>query len=120
MEPDGERRAQGSLWEGAVSRRLTEGESPGFSDAVTFEALAVNGVLSLSPLRGQFHYGMIATGNHGDSDSLRGAPPSQREPWRAPFVIRFHTTQKHRPDSDVVHKTVKLAKGVTKWSRLWP
>ena len=33
---------QGSLWEGAVSQRLTEGESPGFFDAVSYEALAVD------------------------------------------------------------------------------
>ena len=33
---------KGSLWEGAVSRRLTEGESPGFFDAVSYEALVVD------------------------------------------------------------------------------
>ncbi len=27
------------------------------------------------------YYGMIATGNHSDSDSLRGAPPSQGKAW---------------------------------------
>ena len=42
MEPGNERRAQGSLWEGAVSRRLTEGESPGLLDAAPKEALAVD------------------------------------------------------------------------------
>ena len=33
---------QGSLWEGAVSQRLTEGESPGFFDAVSYEALVID------------------------------------------------------------------------------
>ena len=33
---------QGSLCEGAVSQRLTEGESPGFFDAVSYEALVVD------------------------------------------------------------------------------
>ena len=33
---------QGSLWEGAVSQRLTEGESPVFFDAVSYEALVID------------------------------------------------------------------------------
>ena len=33
---------KGSLWEGAVSQRLTEGESPGFFDAVSYEALVID------------------------------------------------------------------------------
>ena len=39
--------------------------------------LGVRGILSTEIVgEGLIHYGMIATGNHSDSDSLRGAPPS--------------------------------------------
>ena len=57
--------------------------------------------LSFSPLRGQFHYGMIATGNHGYSDSLRGAPPSQREPLVHTAKLQF--AKSNRPPYWIMH-----------------
>ena len=42
MGPGNNSVPQGSLWEGAVSRRLTEGENPGFFDAVSYEALVID------------------------------------------------------------------------------
>ena len=52
---------KGSLWEGAVSQRLTEGERPGFCAAATWKALGFD-QRSLP------------------QSALRPAP-SQREPW---------------------------------------
>ena len=60
---------QGSLWEGAVSQRLTEGESPGFFDAVSYEALVIDQRSLLQ--------------------SASRPAPSQREPLVLPAKLQF-------------------------------
>ena len=60
---------QGSLWEGAVSQRLTEGESPGFFDAVSYEALVID--------------------QRSLPQSASRPAPSQREPLVLPLVRQF-------------------------------
>ena len=60
---------QGSLWEGAVSQRLTEGESPGFFDAVSYEALVID--------------------QRSLPQSASRPAPSQREPLVLPAKLQF-------------------------------
>ena len=60
---------QGSLWEGAVSQRLTEGESPGFFDAVSYEALVID--------------------QRSLPQSASRPAPSQREPLVHPAKFQF-------------------------------
>ena len=71
---------QGSLWEGAVSQRLTEGESPGFFDAVSYEALVID--------------------QRSLPQSASRPAPSQREPLvlttKLQFVAMLSQTDMHK------------------------
>ena len=50
------------------------------SPTISYQAFSGGDLIRLS--EPPVHYGMIATGNHSDSDSLRGAPPSQGKAWK--------------------------------------
>ena len=67
------------------------------SPTISYQAFSGSDLIRLS--EPPVHYGMIATGNHSDSDSLRGAPPRRgrlgktdcdRHPSAHPFPAQPH------------------------------
>ena len=78
---------QGSLWEGAVSQRLTEGESPGFFDAVSYEALVID--------------------QRSLPQSASRPAPSQREPLVLPVKLQFEGITPRRCGGENVRNNPK-------------